>query len=382
MSSKLFKRTVGGVGTEFLECWSTLGALRDPRFLVFFPGNPGAIEFYRFFLGRLAEKSGVRVVGVGLAGHTRSELNGGRFFTLQDQVEHKVAAVKSLLEDKEASLAAAAAPAAGAQRRALQAPRVLLCGHSIGAWIGLRALDVLMREREAAGAGGGGGGGDSPFCGFLGLTPTVELLGNQAKPGVPWLVAWPLRPLLALLLGAFGAVASQPWREWLMRAGGGATDETAAVAADAGRYAFYQNYLGLAQDEFRTLLRFTEAVPGAPCTAWEGTPASAPQLQLGGFLRALAAMPTATTASGGGGGALRMIFVHQDEWVPLDYVARLQLWLDHRPDGAGAGARCCRVMEDKRVPHGFVGERGDAEAMAREAAADMVALGFADADAE
>ena len=239
-------------------------------------------------------------------------------------------------------------------------------------------MHQLKREHEATTVGASSSGGDSngsPYFGFLGLAPTVEMLGAQAKPAVAWIIAWPWRPLLATVLGTFSAVAPRWMCEGLMKMAGGATEETVAVATDAARRAFYENYLGLANDEMHTLLRFSEAVPGAAPTPWEGVPTTVPQLALGAFLRELAT-PTAAAPAG----ALRMLYVHNDEWVPLDYVARLQLWLDSGGVD-GAGARSCRIMADKSVPHAFVSTRAVAETTASEAAADMAAMSFADSRA-
>jgi pimeloyl-ACP methyl ester carboxylesterase len=54
--------------------------------IIFYPGNPGVVNFYLDFVALLAAKA-VDVIVMGFAGHSLHELNGGQYFTLQDQLE-------------------------------------------------------------------------------------------------------------------------------------------------------------------------------------------------------------------------------------------------------------------------------------------------------
>lgn len=97
-----------------------------PTVFVMVPGNPGEPDFYTAMMEELFEASGRRMdcVVVGHAGHSRRCANGGRVFGLDEQVAHKVAFVRGLLERR---------PGA----------RLVLAGHSVGAHICLRVMDAL-----------------------------------------------------------------------------------------------------------------------------------------------------------------------------------------------------------------------------------------------
>ena len=158
-------RTINGIRTETIDIKPHASA-NASCCIVFVPGNPGCIEFYSRFLLRLSDLSGARVLGIGLAGHSRRDLTSDRVFTLDEQVEHKFCALRDLIAPDLVPARAPAATDADASSRATpsakpaQAPllasaetditapeRLLICGHSIGAWIGLRASrnSIFMR---------------------------------------------------------------------------------------------------------------------------------------------------------------------------------------------------------------------------------------------
>ncbi|KAK7201150.1 Alpha/beta hydrolase family (DUF2305) [Novymonas esmeraldas] len=56
------------------------------RLLIFFTGNPGLVQFYETFCASL-ELSKFDVLVMGYAGHSLTELNGGRVFSLADQID-------------------------------------------------------------------------------------------------------------------------------------------------------------------------------------------------------------------------------------------------------------------------------------------------------
>ncbi|KAG9307645.1 hypothetical protein G9A89_023210 [Geosiphon pyriformis] len=103
----------------------------NKRTLVFFmiPGNPGVIDYYTPFLGRVFEecqRGECRVVVVG--GHTwdteslSSSPNDQKLYTLKDQIGHKIKCLDKLREKFTTS-------------EDERGPRFILCGHSIGAFI-------------------------------------------------------------------------------------------------------------------------------------------------------------------------------------------------------------------------------------------------------
>ena len=103
-------------------------------YVVFIPGNPGVPGFYAEFADRLCESLGASVIVMGLAGHlslsARSQLPPSeqrRLFSLEDQLRHVVARASGI----QAQAAAAGVP-------------FTLVGHSIGAWLALRAAQQLQ----------------------------------------------------------------------------------------------------------------------------------------------------------------------------------------------------------------------------------------------
>lgn len=91
--------------------------------LVFVTGNPGAIEFFVPFLRQVWELSGrcIDVCGIAHTGHSASTTTDASV-GLQEQVDHKVAFLREYYS---------------------QGTPVILVGHSIGAYVCLRAIETL-----------------------------------------------------------------------------------------------------------------------------------------------------------------------------------------------------------------------------------------------
>lgn len=96
------------------------------RLLVFFPGNPGIVQFYEDFCRYLADRK-FDVLVMGYAGHSLIDLNHRRCFALQDQLDIADCFLSVVLSR-------AAQVKYGAQ--------VYLGGHSIGAYV---AVDMAAR---------------------------------------------------------------------------------------------------------------------------------------------------------------------------------------------------------------------------------------------
>ncbi|KNC86816.1 hypothetical protein SARC_01048 [Sphaeroforma arctica JP610] len=142
-----FKKEVITIGaSNIVSSLHTLEAVVKPKLCVFVtPGNPGVIDFYHKYMLSLYESANckVEVCGLSLAGHAPGLDNQGRLFTLQQQIEHK----EDYLTQK------------------LQANpdlKVVLVGHSVGAYIMLHTLEKLAPERVA---------------GYWGLYPTIQHIG-------------------------------------------------------------------------------------------------------------------------------------------------------------------------------------------------------------
>ncbi|GAA5909021.1 hypothetical protein JCM6882_004970 [Rhodosporidiobolus microsporus] len=106
--------------------------------LVFIPGNPGLVSYYRFFLTSLRAalpsplRESTEMYALGHLGHSTSPGAGGKGFkpqeqaSLEEQVEDKIRFVDELKKQH----------AFGEEGGA----KVVLLGHSIGAWVGLQIL--------------------------------------------------------------------------------------------------------------------------------------------------------------------------------------------------------------------------------------------------
>lgn len=104
---------VAGHTTELLKFHSEAPFLQ----IVFIPGNPGVISFYQTFIEALSEHFNGRatITAIGHLAQTEKDLDSGKLFSLQDQIDHKVQFIESHYSDTKLPL--------------------VLVGHSIGAYI-------------------------------------------------------------------------------------------------------------------------------------------------------------------------------------------------------------------------------------------------------
>ncbi|KAK6944092.1 Lipid droplet-associated hydrolase, partial [Dillenia turbinata] len=109
--------------TELLEIHSD-----DPKLHVLFvPGNPGVVAYYKDFIESLYEMLGgsASITAIGHISHTKKNWDCGRLFSLQDQIEHKMEFIKHELQNVEGP--------------------IFLVGHSIGAYI---TIEMFKRSPE------------------------------------------------------------------------------------------------------------------------------------------------------------------------------------------------------------------------------------------
>ncbi|MCO5600531.1 hypothetical protein L7F22_054644 [Adiantum nelumboides] len=106
---------INGYTTELMETLVEAPKLR----VVFIPGNPGIIPFYKSYFEALAQNFGGKasITGVGYLGHSCKDLQKGKLFSLEEQVEHKVQLVQKIAAEDNTPL--------------------VLVGHSIGAHMAL-----------------------------------------------------------------------------------------------------------------------------------------------------------------------------------------------------------------------------------------------------
>ncbi|XP_065857479.1 uncharacterized protein [Euphorbia lathyris] len=109
--------------TELLEVHADY-----PKFhILFIPGNPGFISFYKDFLESLYDllEGVASITAIAHISHSRKDWEDGRLFSLQEQIDHKVDFITHELQKTEVP--------------------IVLVGHSIGAYI---AIEILRRFRD------------------------------------------------------------------------------------------------------------------------------------------------------------------------------------------------------------------------------------------
>ncbi|XP_056158861.1 uncharacterized protein LOC115671535 isoform X2 [Syzygium oleosum] len=109
---------VSGCATELLEVRSDDPALH----VLFIPGNPGIVTYYKDLVESLYDQLGgsASVTAVGHISHSKKDWENGRFFSLQEQIDHKVEFMRQEMQNTRAPL--------------------LLVGHSIGSYISMEIL--------------------------------------------------------------------------------------------------------------------------------------------------------------------------------------------------------------------------------------------------
>lgn len=132
--------TSSGVRGEILRLGVLAGAsAAETRHMhvVFLPGNPCVIEYYRPLLRQLYQRlphgaqQNITAHGLGLPGHDLRELNGVREFVIQDHLEYCLEYLRSELVVPR-----------------VEESEVVIMGHSYGCFLGLKVIQRLkLRER-------------------------------------------------------------------------------------------------------------------------------------------------------------------------------------------------------------------------------------------
>lgn len=166
----------------------------DEYHIFFVTGNPGCIAYYHDFLSLLAENLSmqnergevrrVHVYGHSLAnfteaqgGHT-SELQGVRkILRLEEQIQY----VEVLLEQYVHSLQKGYVDQGFAGRKAPTQLKIILVGHSVGAYICMEVLRRLRAKEKMQSKlpNGGSDVGGIKFVGLIGLWPTITWIGKS-----------------------------------------------------------------------------------------------------------------------------------------------------------------------------------------------------------
>ncbi|XP_077241331.1 alpha/beta-Hydrolases superfamily protein isoform X2 [Tasmannia lanceolata] len=116
--------SVSSFTTELLEMHS-----EDPSLhVLFIPGNPGVVSFYKDFVEALYDllEGNASITAIGYISQTRKNWERGNLFSLQDQINHKVNFIGQELQNKDIP--------------------IVLVGHSIGSYISLETFKRLPQQ--------------------------------------------------------------------------------------------------------------------------------------------------------------------------------------------------------------------------------------------
>ncbi|KAL1304481.1 hypothetical protein AAFC00_003471 [Neodothiora populina] len=227
----------------------------DKRLLVWFiTGNPGLIEYYRTFLTLVFDSlrstysdHSIHVTGISLAGFettSTSSASGPR--NLEDQINY----IDVKLAE---AVPATIAKGKGQDSEGSGATRVILIGHSVGAYILLEAL----RRQKTRCAAGYGHGSRVKYIGGICLFPTITHIAKSSS-GRKFSLLSALVPLFPLVVGLLSNLIFS----WLPSIAlhklvafvTGMTREAAVVTTSflQSRNGVRQS-LALAEDEMRTI---------------------------------------------------------------------------------------------------------------------------------
>lgn len=225
---------------------------RGDKFMIFFiPGNPGLVSYYRTFLSVLAESktspstSSCVIAGFSLGGfeilehsQDRDEVRRvlfpekgprGPLYSLQDQIKLTTARLESLVEVLQGQTCSGKGFSDG---RPGKGWRVILIGHSVGAYI---ALEVLRLHRQKPSRNGSAADLAEPkITAALLLTPTIVniALSSNGKVLAPLLKYCPGFPLLVSLgAGFISRLLRESWLATLVRTVMGRDTPDDAVAS-------------------------------------------------------------------------------------------------------------------------------------------------------
>ncbi|CAK7341975.1 unnamed protein product [Dovyalis caffra] len=198
---------ISGHTTELLEIQSD-----KPTFhVLFIPGNPGVVSYYKDFLESLYE----------LLGGSASKWERGKLFSLQEQIDHKVDFIKQELQNNELP--------------------VVLVGHSIGSYI---SLEVLRRSLEKVSYVIG----LYPFLMLNPLSKQQSNIENLAESSI-------LSALLSFGIACLGLLPQCALKLILSKSIGSSMSDTAidATCSHLLQYHTIRNVLYMALTEFRKL---------------------------------------------------------------------------------------------------------------------------------
>ncbi|GAB2300745.1 hypothetical protein Dimus_034782 [Dionaea muscipula] len=210
---------VSGYMTELLEIEA-----RNPRFhVLFIPGNPGIVTFYKDFLESLYEEleGSASVTAIGHICQTSKDWEHGRRFSLQEQIFHKLDFIDHKLQSKEVP--------------------IILVGHSIGSYISLEMFKRAPRKVI--------------YC--IGLYPFLAVNTNSSKQtAIRRLAQSPILCLVVSLMVAVLALLPIQQLKFIIQKSIGKSWSAASVEVACShlvRYHTARNILFMARTEFAKL---------------------------------------------------------------------------------------------------------------------------------
>ncbi|XP_010486831.2 PREDICTED: lipid droplet-associated hydrolase-like [Camelina sativa] len=210
---------VSGSMTEIMEIQA-----ENPTFhVLFIPGNPGVVSFYKEFLESLYEflDGNASIVAIGHISHTSKDWESGRLFSFQEQINHKIDFIRQELES-------------------VKVP-IVLVGHSIGSYICLEILRKFSKKMVYC-------IGLYPFLTLNQQSTTQSLIGKLAASSA-------LSATASFLIASLSLLPVSAARLLVSKSVGASWSDTAvqATCTHLRQYHTMRNVLFMAKSEFTEL---------------------------------------------------------------------------------------------------------------------------------
>ena len=193
----------------------------------FITGNPGLIGYYHSFLTLLADKLALARHGVAIYGHSLANFvdefiidgtgsrEGRKILGLQGQIEYVEGVLRSYVDGLEN---------ASSVEDSAEPPKIILVGHSVGAYIGLEIIRRWTEEEERK----------MRVIGLVGLWPTVTWIGESPSgKRFGWLARLPyLEKVVACATKVLTAIVSRSVLHNMVKFVTGMPDDAANVTSD------------------------------------------------------------------------------------------------------------------------------------------------------
>eukprot|EP00213_Chloropicon_mariensis_P000832 CAMPEP_0197480120 /NCGR_PEP_ID=MMETSP1309-20131121/38861_1 /TAXON_ID=464262 /ORGANISM="Genus nov. species nov., Strain RCC998" /LENGTH=336 /DNA_ID=CAMNT_0043021997 /DNA_START=191 /DNA_END=1204 /DNA_ORIENTATION=+ len=231
---------VDGDPTEVVESVSLMRS-KPALEIIIFPGNPGSALFYIPYMQYLHDtlEYCVRVRTVSHLGHSRDAGYKAAFYTLEDQVMHKLRFLETEVGDCD------------------ETP-VLVVGHSIGGFMAIEAVKRWSARLAERSGGGNGKSGEKKMmknCRILAQMPYMQFDESSSKQRSLEKVAQ--RPYIPAAVSSALGLIPKFISVRLIKAFDKNLEEESAkhVANQLFSYTVAHNAFSLAQSEFRSLRR-------------------------------------------------------------------------------------------------------------------------------